>query len=305
MRSADAFGEVGRVAIAVLVGATALLCASPAWAVKKAACIAAHEEGQKLRTAAKLGAARDKFKICGDPSCPDIVRADCVTWTAETTKLQPSVLIVATGRDGKEILDVKVSLDGKEIATSLDGRAIPVDPGAHKLTFRIAGEPERTADVVLKEGDRDRKVEITWGAAAPPKPPPVAPPEEPTKPPPTVPEEPADGGGGGIHPAAWILGGVGVVGGGLFATFAALGSSEYSSAETECMPGCSDDVVDSIRTKYLVGDISLAVGVGAMSAAIVVLVVSLTSGDDAAGPEVTLRASPAIGGGFATLEARF
>jgi len=59
----------------------------------------------------------------------------------------------------------------------------------------------------------------------------------------------------------WVV--IGVAG---FAVFGALGRGEESDLKQDCAPQCSDQQVSSVRTKYLVGDISLGVGVLALAA---------------------------------------
>jgi hypothetical protein len=103
-----------------------------------------------------------------------------------------------------------------------------------------------------------------------------------------------------------VLGGIGVAGLAVFATFGAMGLSEKSDAETSCAPNCTDDEVGSIRTKFLIGDIGLGVGVASLAAAVIVGVVSASSGaDEVASLPVRVGGAPAPGGGMLTLEGVF
>jgi hypothetical protein len=98
----------------------------------------------------------------------------------------------------------------------------------------------------VREGEKNREVTVVFKAPEPPPSPP---------PPPPAFERP-------VPVAVWVLGGLTVVGGALFATFGALGVSERGST---CAPqGCTESQRDSIETKFRIGDISLAVGAAAL-----------------------------------------
>src|SRR5262249_35454795 len=97
------------------------------------ACARAAEQGQDLRTEGRFVKARQRFIECSHPSCPNLVRADCVRWLGELSPSIPTVVLVAT-TDGRDLEDVSVSLDGEPFVSTLDGRAEPVDPGPHVFT---------------------------------------------------------------------------------------------------------------------------------------------------------------------------
>ena len=88
-------------------------------------------------------------------------------------------------------------------------------------------------------------------AAEPPAPAP-APAPPPREEPPPARERP-------IPTAAYVLGGVAVVGLATFGTLAFLGRSEQSELERSCSPRCSPDQVKPMKTKFLIADIGLAV----------------------------------------------
>jgi serine/threonine protein kinase len=66
---------------------------------------------------------------------------------------------------------------------------------------------------------------------------------------------------------AFIVGGIGVVALGSFAVFGLGGKSDVSTLEKECKPNCAQSDVDSARTKLIIADISLGVGVVALGVA--------------------------------------
>lgn len=67
--------------------------------------------------------------------------------------------------------------------------------------------------------------------------------------------------------ATWVLGGVGVAGLGVFAGFGLAGRSGQSDLEDRCSPRCSPAEAKSTKTKYLIADIGLGVGVVSLAAA--------------------------------------
>jgi len=133
--------------------------------VSKQQCIAADTSAQSLRRGGKFAAAREQLRICGDPTCPDLVRGDCARRTSELDRAQPTIVFDAKDRAGNDLSAVKVSIDGQPVASKVAGTALPVDPGEHSFTFEAPGQPPVTRSFVLKEGDRERRERIVVGAA--------------------------------------------------------------------------------------------------------------------------------------------
>jgi hypothetical protein len=264
----------------------ATLPATNALAVESQTCVDAYEQGQKLRSEGALQAAKEKFLVCADPACPAVTKGDCTTWVTEVEQSQPTVIIAVTDREGRDVTAARVSIDGRLVLESIDGKARPIDPGSRRITVEIEGEAAVDRDVVVREGEKNRRIDVSFAPAGGTK-------------------APGDQ-GGGISPVTWVLGGVGVAGIALFGTFGALGLSEKSDAEETCAPNCDDDTVSSIRTKFVVGDIGLGVGVASLAAAVVVGIVSASGGgDEAAAMPVRVGAAPVLGGGIAVLEGSF
>ena len=63
------------------------------------------------------------------------------------------------------------------------------------------------------------------------------------------------------------LAGLGAAALGSFAFFAITGKSDENDLHDSCSPNCPEDDVDAVRTKYLVADISLGVGIASLGAA--------------------------------------
>jgi hypothetical protein len=233
--------------------ALVLLGTSSARADLKAECTEAYEQGQILRRKGELVHAYEQLLVCAR-ECSPALRKDCLQWYAEVEVALPSIVVAAHTRDGVDVVDARVSIDDRVIAEKLDGRGIPVDPGAHTLRVERAGMPAVERKIVVREGEKLREVAVVFG-----EPPGPAPSLEATHPPspPPAPESSA----ASLPLPMWIAGAVGVVALGTFATFGALGRSEHSTRLDRCNPNCSPDEVQSVRTKYIVADVSLGIAV--------------------------------------------
>jgi hypothetical protein len=212
----------------------------------KNACLSSYESAQLLRQQSHLVEAREALGLCSRQECPPLVRQDCGNWLEEIDKAIPSVIVQASV-DGAETSNVKVSLDGKVVKTRLDGKAIPTDPGSHKIKFETAGFPPIEQTVVVREGEHYRPISAEFLTHKTP-PPPV----EMTRPIPTL---------------VWVMGAVTVAGAAGFATMGLIGNQKKSSLEkSNCAPFCASSDVDVAHTDYMAADISLAVGVAALVA---------------------------------------
>ncbi len=128
-------------------------------------CVAASEGGQKLRQKGQLREARDRFQQCTRAVCPSLVQRGCTTWLGEVVALLPTVTLSAVDGQGKDLVEVTVSLDGKPLVQKLDGKAVAIDPGVHVFRFESNGQgvDER---VVINEGDKARKVSVRIGESS-------------------------------------------------------------------------------------------------------------------------------------------
>src|SRR5688572_22684557 len=80
---------------------------------EKQQCIAASEKAQQLKNAGKLSEARDQLAVCGRPECPKLVEKDCNEWMREVLAILPSVVVGAKDKKGRDIVEARVSIDGK------------------------------------------------------------------------------------------------------------------------------------------------------------------------------------------------
>jgi hypothetical protein len=134
----------------------------------KKVCIDADTQGQSLRRAGKLEAARAALKACLDARCPVLVRTDCNERMDELARVQPTVVVEAKDGRGADLSAVKVFVDGTQVADSLGGEALSIDPGPHDLRFETAGAEPVTHHLILREGDHGRREAVVFGGGAQP-----------------------------------------------------------------------------------------------------------------------------------------
>jgi hypothetical protein len=142
--------------------------ASGASASDTASCTSAAEEGQRARAAGKLLEARRHFTACsGGTRCPALVQQDCAKWAAEVADATPSIVIDARDPNDHDVGDVTVIVDGTVVATHLDGKALPIDPGPHTILLRRQGHPDVVERIIAKEGVKARPLRVAFSPPSP------------------------------------------------------------------------------------------------------------------------------------------
>lgn len=271
-----------------------LLATNVAYADERADCASAADQAQQLRDEGKYRRAREQLLICARDVCPAPIKRDCLDWLSQMDGVAPTVVLGA--KEGtRDLIDVKVTVDGQPLAEKLDGKPVPMDLGQHTFRFEYQGQVKEET-VVVGAGQKGRNIAVVFGPAAPP-PGPVAPP-------------PAAHGDNSLVPA-FIVGGIGVVGLVSFAIFGISGKSDVSDLEKTCKPNCAESDVDSARTKLIVADISLGIGVVALAVATYMILTRPKIDAEATPPKaaqappkkqsvlsnMTLDVAPARGGG--------
>jgi len=231
------------------------------------ACFAAAEQAQPLMKQRKLRAAQRHLEACARESCPRAARTDCRTWLADVIRAEPTVVFVAREErpngESRAVEDVRVSVDGEVlVASRLEVSAIPLDPGVHALTFVHPGFDPVEQRIDVREGERDREVDVVFRASTPSAGAPPAPSAPP--PPPDRPEPPEAPTSRPVPFAMYGLAGAGVVALGFGIVMEGLGLSDRSHLVDTCQPtrSCAPSDVDSARNRVMAGDI--AIGVSAL-----------------------------------------
>jgi hypothetical protein len=260
---------------------------------EKQVCARASEDAQQLRSEGRPKEARERLLVCARDTCPGIVRKDCTLWLAEVTAALPSVVVAAKDAQGQDVVSVKVTLDGEPFTDKVDGKAIAVNPGVHTFHFEMEGAPPVDDKVVIREGEKNRALLVSFKTptAAPPPTPPT-PPIEPPPPPPSASHGP---------PAVtYVFGGLAVVAAGGYAYFGITGKNDVYNLRATCAPNCTDSQKNTASTDLLVANVSFGVGVAALVTAAIVWIAAPGSAP-AGKASASLDVVPLKGGGGASL----
>jgi hypothetical protein len=223
------------------------------------ACSQAYETAQEERAAGHLTAALAQLRICVGESCPKFIREDCARWTDQTEASLPSV-VFAVRRDGRDEPDVEIRCDGALVARSVDGKAMAVDPGTHDFSFRVSGFEPVQQRMIIREGERNRLIEAEFNT-------PIE--RVGLKPKPAFDDLPRERANKLAPTPYWTYGfaGLGLAGVANFGLFAVLGYDKEKDLDRSCSPNCPSSSVDSVRTKYVIADVSLGVGLVSLGVA--------------------------------------
>ncbi len=255
-------------AVFVLVGFAARPAAA---APDRKACIAAADDGQKLRDEAKLASAREKFISCADKACPGAVSKQCASWVEEVDREMPTLSFRAKDETGREILDAQVFVDGAPFAGAIQSKAAPIDPGSHNV--RVVRKDGKSLEdtILVRASEKDRIVELAFPAARPETPPPpalVAPPPKPQ----------AQSAGFHVPWYAWVGVGVGAAGGVGTVAFALSAKSDEDGYRSTCAPACSEGDKSGVQTKVVLANVSMGVGIAGLGFAVVSTVLANLGG---------------------------
>jgi hypothetical protein len=260
----------------------------------KAACVAATDQAQTLRDDGKYKAARAAMLTCARDVCPAIVRRDCEKWLGELDAAQPTLVLGARDPSGNDFPGTRVLIDGAPLVEHLDGKPVPVDPGEHVLRYEAAGAAPVEQRVVVRVSEKNRTLTaILMPQSSPPAPVAAPPAEKPDR----------NAWYAAVPMATWVLAGVAVVAAGSFAGFGLSGQADVSNMRATCAPNCTEGQVDSARTKLIVADASLGVGVVSLAAAAWFFFRRDREPGRATGAR--LEVEPRRGGGVATVGVRF
>lgn len=228
---------------------TATVSARAASNDAKRTCVQAAEKGQELRTARRLLQAEARFRECAADSCPAAVRDDCRSWALELRAEIPTIVVRAEDAKGRELRG-RVLVDDVVVREVYDGAPIPVEVGAHTVSVEADGGVRATVSMTALAGEQHRRVVA------------VLPPQPPAGEPLPVPSQ-----SGRLPLSSVLLGVVGAAAMGSFAYFGLTARADAAHLRSTCAPHCASKDVDSIRTRLLVADVSLGVGVVSLAAA--------------------------------------
>lgn len=236
-------------------------------------CATSYETAQRERGRGAFLEATQAAQACSQIECNALIVQECIKLLEQFKAETPTMVFSARNGRGEEIAAVKVEIDGKPAADRIDGLPIAVNPGIHTFRFTTEGEAPVEIKHTARVGDKNRLIEVQIG-----KPVPVGVGVSPTAPgtaplapaPEQQPSKP-------VPIATWLLGGVGVVGLGVFGYMRLKASSDYNDLSSSCSPHCNPDDVDKVHTKYQFSYVGLGVGIAGLGSAALVYALSRNS----------------------------
>jgi hypothetical protein len=206
----------------------------------KRACLATYVETQSNRQQGRLLAARAAAMTCGNDACPPVLRSDCVAWLRELDAAIPTVVFSASTPDGRDVTDVRVTIDGGAVVDGVAGGSVAMDPGEHVVGCEVDGAKRVELHLVAAEGVKNRPVHFDIELAA------------------RAPAPRSATGSRPIRPATFVLGALGAVGLGVWAAVGASAFWGSPSVETlnRCKPNCDRYDRSDVQRKLDVADVA-------------------------------------------------
>lgn len=276
---------------ATLIGVSSLLLSAGAAAQGSVqeVCVAAHADGQTLRIESKLIAAKERFTSCAQATCPPLVQTECAALLAEVDAMLPSLVITAKDAARRDLRDVRTTLDGRALGDALDGKAVIVDPGPHRLHAERRGSRPVALDIIVAQGEKNRRVVIEFPAPAPRAP--------------TSPAVSDEAQGGGVSPLVWI--GFGIGGAGLIvgAITGGITLAETSELKEQC-PGnvCTEEQRPDFDRALILSRVStVALAVGGAGALVGIVGLFLPTSDEPDQKRAGAHVTPLVGPGWLAL----
>lgn len=155
--------RVAASSVALSLAFAFFLAAPPASA--EPTCITAYEQTQTLRKDGKPLASKAQAALCSRDSCPALLTKDCTKWLAELDAVIPTVVLDPRTPAGALRTDVRVKLDGVLLNEKIDGKPLPLEPGAHTFVFEADGAAPVERSLVLKEGEKNKKLTVSLAAS--------------------------------------------------------------------------------------------------------------------------------------------
>jgi hypothetical protein len=225
-------------------------------------CAAAYTKGQEDRLAGRLFASRLQFAACSDAACPEAIVRDCSRWKLEVEADLPTAKIEVVDETGAPVRTFALFIDGERVPDELLSKPLVVDAGQH--VFRIETPDHEPLQLEHAFTPEDRNVALRASlkavGASEPSVGPKQPPEDVTpesdskaaRPFPTVPV---------------VLASAGVVSLGASLFFGIGAKNRYDELKDDCGSSCTESQADEVKSKALISDVTLIVGVAAIGAA--------------------------------------
>ena len=281
--------QVGACAAVGSLTVTPCMCQAQALKTTRA-CWTAYEDARQHEQAAQLREAKHLWQACANAACGSRLRETCATKSSQLDSDIPSIVPIVTDSAGAPRLDIEVRMDGRLLASRLDGRALPIDPGLHEFIFNALGGASVTQTLLVAQGQRNLPVLVSFADKRPSHAASrrAAPTDEQSQTRPAA--QPTEASAARLRltsPATsgpsvlpYVLGGTGLAGLGGFAWLVAWGRQDNDRLQS-CSPNCSRASLDHIRTLYVASDISLGIAIAALGAATWLLITQGRASDKA------------------------
>lgn len=207
-------------------------------------CIARHRDAQAERKAGRLLAAHQSLRQCLAPECSPVLREDCARLLTEVEQDIPSVVFAAESEAG-DLVQVAVYDGEHRVRSSLDGTALWLDPGQHHFTFHAQGRVPTSRSVILRVGERNRRISVWLDRIPPPQ-------DLASQPHPVAVKSPLSR--RTAPTLTYSLLGVGAALGVSGFWLGVSAKRAYADAEATCAPLCAAAVQEEIRNKSLAAD---------------------------------------------------
>ena len=257
--------------------------------------MASFDCGQRAQSDRALRRALSELIVCSQESCPAVLRADCAGVLAEVRSALPSVVFAADDGSGHELTDVKVYAAGELLASKLDGRAVPIDPGTFDLRFERVGQPAVVISQMIREGEKSRVIRVSLGTPG-------------TAVASGAASSPSADYGADVVPgkrsaAGWVLPGslaaVGLAGLGV-ALYTRLGfDSRVDELRGSCAPECSQAQRNDLSGMVVTSNVALGVGIGSLALSVVTWFLMAPSSSPGGAGTVRAAARTLVPGGIA------
>jgi hypothetical protein len=149
--------------------AMVFVCASgvstAAAAATESECTSAGAAAEQLRSTGDLFGARVRLGACLVTGCSTQVREACARQLAAVVAAMPAVVLEAKDQASNNLSAVRVTLDGAPVLDRLDGAAILVNPGEHRVAFEAAGFRRAEATFVALEPQKKVRVVVFLDSA--------------------------------------------------------------------------------------------------------------------------------------------
>jgi hypothetical protein len=292
--------RVTGLSLAAFLAAGSLVAKARAEDDPMTACIAANDKGLDLRKQGKLMDARRTLTACSIAACGAQISAACQKRIGDINAAMPSIVFSPKDGAGNDVVGVAVTIDGAAEAQPLDGRSLPLDPGAHAFRFEVAGQPPTDRSFVIAEGEKDRREKIVLG-------PPLAPASASTTG--AVVTSPAQAHPGSTQKTVgFVVGGVGIAGIAVGSVFGIMASSKWSSSKSECASPSSCNSYagavtdhDTAVTDATISTIALVAGGAALVTGILLEIAAPRESTATADSGTRLHLTPSAGPGSAGL----